>query len=161
MCATCGLWHVKQRGRSCADCMGRPRHTKEARVKAALESTGLKWIHDTATSGNYCDRVRPDFYLDCGSFFIVVECDELWHQDEALECRLQRQARIVADVGKRGVFIRFNPDPYPGPDGARCNPSDDERHRVLLDNVWHWLEMGFPEDSTEFFITQYLYYPEN
>ena len=150
-CVSCELVHVQQKNR--------PQHIKEARLEDALTFMPGTWIRDTATAGNNCELLRPDFLFKMPDWFIVIECDEDYHQSYARDCELNRQRRICLDLDMRGVFIRFNPDPYPGPDGSRLNPPDFERYEALQDALWHWLEIGFPFDSPELFVTQYLFYP--
>ena len=58
---------------------------------------------------------RPDIIIDCGSFVIVVEIDELQHNNGKYDSKLEliRNHEIYEDLGSRQIiFIRFNPDSY-------------------------------------------------
>ena len=58
---------------------------------------------------------RPDIVIDCGSFVIVIEIDELQHNNGKYNPELDeiRNNEIYEDLGCRPVvFIRFNPDKY-------------------------------------------------
>lgn len=58
---------------------------------------------------------RPDIIIDCGSFVIVIEIDELQHNNGKYDSELYsiRNQEIYEDLGSRQIiFIRFNPDSY-------------------------------------------------
>jgi hypothetical protein len=60
-----------------------------------------------------CSRRRPDWFHDCGTHSIIVECDEDQHSDRESICENRRTMEIFGDLGGRPlVLIRFNPDKY-------------------------------------------------
>ena len=151
-CDSCGLLNiVHPMSRKCADCdpaqkVIRPVKWKELDVKAVLALAG--WadaIHDRRLQDSCGLRDRPDFVIDAGFCWIVIECDEHQHRDRmcarrcecprdaARHCQCQ-QARLVdlgQVLGMPQVWLRFNPDPYRTASGSR-GPTAPARRRQEL-----------------------------
>ena len=52
----------------------------------------------------------PDIRFDCGRFQLIVEIDEFKHRGADYKCDERRMYDIIAKLGMRCVFIRYNPD---------------------------------------------------
>ena len=153
-CVKCSEIRVTRKGDLCATCdvkingASRKAHVKERDMVAAIKQFILELdasIHSIvvkynesigASYGSY----RPDIHIDCGTYVIVIECDEFQHKprfirrvnrktggddgDEILvaenKCVAQydemsetkRMINIHASSGKPCYFLRFNPDPF-------------------------------------------------
>jgi hypothetical protein len=57
-----------------------------------------------------CQTYYPDFLKDCGTFFLIIECDENAHSSYPASCERIRENNIVFALGLPCVFIRYNPD---------------------------------------------------
>ena len=85
---------------------------KEKHVKDFIDSEfkDYKFIYDKKIVDG-CSLRRPDFYLDCYTHVIVVECDENSHN--GYSCENKRMMQLFIDSGSIPfVIIRFNPDKY-------------------------------------------------
>lgn len=80
-------------------------------------------------------RQRPDFLVDAGTHFVVLEVDEHQHRDRACECEMVRMVNLTHALQLPTVFVRFNPDAYlPAPgtgDEVPVRARYDELLRVL------------------------------
>jgi hypothetical protein len=112
---------------------------------------------------------RPDIVIDCGNFVIVIEIDELQHNNGKYNPHLDktRNCEIYEDLGLRPiVFIRFNPDSYSV--GFKkfkgCFSSKNEineeifnnRMYVLVSRIENFKTHGIKAD--EKIMVEYLYY---
>ena len=58
-----------------------------------------------------CSKKRPDWFIDCLTHSVVIECDE--HQHIRNKCENKRIMHLFEDLANRPlVVIRFNPDHY-------------------------------------------------
>ena len=71
-----------------------------------------EFTNDTRIEGG-CSKRRPDWFFECYTHSVIVECDENQHQDYDSTCEIQRINELYTDLAYRPiVFIRFNPDDY-------------------------------------------------
>lgn len=62
-----------------------------------------------------CSARRPDFFLECFTHSIIIECDENHHSGYNTSCETARINELFTDLADRPIiFIRFNPDMYKG-----------------------------------------------
>ena len=69
-----------------------------------------------------CSARRPDYFIDCLTHTVVIECDENRHH--GYSCETARMCEIYEDTAHRNiVFLRFNPDSYTDSDGVKHKSS--------------------------------------
>lgn len=121
-CESCGLpYYIPEGETKCENCRGTTfqvyKESKELRIKAVLEAHNIPiTAHDKIPEGA-CSKKRPDFVIDCLTFFLIVEVDENQHNPNSTnyscECEISRMLQIHQDFGGPPVvFIRYNPDAY-------------------------------------------------
>jgi hypothetical protein len=115
--------------RLCDACAPQSRrlHKKEELVAHVLKTAGYTCIRDRMLEDASCGRERPDFQIDCGSFFVYVECDEDAHRSIPRECELVRMKNLTEVRAMPVVFVRFNPDHYVAGAGAHYLPPGPQR----------------------------------
>ena len=75
----------------------------------------ISLILDNQIDGG-CSRKRPDIFIECLTYSIIIEVDEDQHSDYS--CENKRMMQLFKDLGDRPIiFIRFNPDKYIDKDG--------------------------------------------
>jgi hypothetical protein len=85
--------------------------TKELKVKTFLEENNYTFIYNKKCNlNNSCQTYYPDFLIDKGTFFLIIECDEDGHSSYPIDCEKIRENNICFALGLPCVFIRFNPD---------------------------------------------------
>lgn len=84
--------------------------TKENQVRDLLLKNDIDFIQDKVLQNECCLKYRPDFTIDCGSYFIIIECDENAHSHYDKECEVIRMNNISSIVGLPIKWIRYNPD---------------------------------------------------
>lgn len=111
-CTSCGIFQVdKKRNYLCSYCSPTHRQTsREDTVKELLHKNGYTFIHDKQIVNDSCVRNRPDFLFDCGTYFVILECDEDAHKNYEKECEFVRMNNISYVLNKPTLFIRYNPD---------------------------------------------------
>ena len=58
-----------------------------------------------------CSKRRPDWFIDCYKYSIIIELDE--DQHKYTSCDEKRMMELFQDLGNRQlVLIRINPDKY-------------------------------------------------
>ncbi len=88
--------------------------TKEQSVVNFIkeEFPDLDWISDKVIK-NGLSLKRPDIFLNCNDYSIIVEIDEDQHKGYQEICENKRIMELSQDLKfKNCVFIRFNPDGY-------------------------------------------------
>ena len=132
-------------------------HAKEIRVRDVLRANGIVFVsHDKVVEGGSCVRYRPDFLLDAGTHFVIVEVDENQHQERACECEQTRMVNIAQALGLATVFVRYNPDRYDPGDGSKPF-SQTKREKVLVEWIAHLLGMS-PTSRGAFCDAVYLFF---
>jgi hypothetical protein len=133
-------------------------------------------------------RKRPDNYYDCGSYALIIECDEHQHAREFMtarvaeapaeeaaaaadavtphpyscDCEYTRMVAIHQVVGLPLIFIRYNPDKYTDAVGNRSNAARDDSRDVVCARYAHRLMNYLREDDRAMRLNGlyvlYLYY---
>jgi hypothetical protein len=126
------------------------KNSKEAKIKKLLEKKGIEFVHDKscAVSG-VCQRFRPDFLIDRGTYFLIVEVDENHHSQYNPECEIARMNTVCYNLGLPVVFLRYNPDL----EGVRTQ----KKHNKLLERIKYYSVDFTPEPAVTI---EYLFYPE-
>ena len=98
---------------------------KERHIHEFLEGVygSDRFTNDKAIDGG-CSKRRPDWFFECFTHTIIVECDENQHDFYDSTCEVARINELYTDLAYRPiVFIRFNPDGYDNEDGERIRSS--------------------------------------
>ena len=143
-------------------------------LKKFLEEHDIHIVTNSKIEGG-SSRRRPDVYIDCDEYSIIVEIDERQHRSYSSysnENNEQRVKDLINDLpGRKLVLIRFNPDSYKDANrivrkslfsktrGARiyrvgCPKKYEERMTVLKDLLIHYLS----NEPAKGFIEHKLYY---
>lgn len=122
-CLECGLYQVhKRRQYLCGTCFRNkyPHHPKNKKIKQkeifitkriSEDYPDIQFQFDKQISYQSCHKKRPDIFLDCYNYTIIIEIDENQHQ--YYSCENKRLMEIFESLGNRPlVCIRFNPDKY-------------------------------------------------
>lgn len=141
-CTSCRLFIVtKKNNYLCSYCnpnTSKNKKTKENRLKEFLIKNNITFIQDKMIKNDCCLKYRPDFLIDCNSYFIILECDENGHEQYDKECEVIRMNNIASGLGLPTKFIRYNPDKK----GIRINKKEE----LLLETVNKYLNKDFLED---------------
>ena len=80
-----------------------------------------------------CSGRRPDWFIDCYKYSIIIELDEDQHKYES--CDEKRMMELFQDLGNRPlVLIRINPDKYKGRTKKRKGCFDFDEKNILICN---------------------------
>ena len=80
-----------------------------------------------------CSKRRPDWFIDCYKYSIIIELDEDQHKYES--CDEKRMMELFTDLGNRPlVLIRINPDKYKGKTKKRKGCFDFDEKNILICN---------------------------
>ncbi len=192
-CAECSRVQVRRKGDLCATCdvevNGATRiiHVKERDMIAALQCIlelgksiyGIEIKYDESIGKAY-GSYRPDIHINCGTFIIVIECDEFQHKPRYITVKrtttgadgveiLTTERREVTKYGKSdevkrmiGIqssralpchVIRLNPDPLKI-GGVTANVPIEERYAALHDQ----LKLAFSNPPSSDLVVTYMYY---
>ena len=149
-CTSCKLFQAKKRTNYlCIYCnpeKSNNRKSKENIVKEFLESNNFDFVHNKQIINDCCLKYRPDFLFDCGSYFVVLECDENEHSGYEKDCEIIRMNNISSGNRLPTLFIRYNPDLK----GIR----QKKKHSKLLETLNTCLNFEMLLDPTP----RYLFY---
>jgi hypothetical protein len=85
---------------------------KEHAFMQPLAEIYPEMILDKTISGG-CSKRRPDGFIECFSYSIIIEIDEDQHIGYNSLCDNRRTMELFQDLGERPIiFIRLNPDSY-------------------------------------------------
>jgi hypothetical protein len=99
-----------------------------------------------------CSLKRPDWFVDCFNYSIIIELDENQHKYNS--CDEKRMMELFQDLGNRKlILIRINPDKYKKGDikisncfkfdknnTIKCVTKEfDERFNKLVERIQHFL----------------------
>ena len=193
-CGFCNLTIVAWKRDFCATCdqflanngTSRKTRNKEKAVIQALTNAGLLNIDNVhiyditynTSIGTACGGYRPDILIDCGKFFIVIECDEFQHRSHKITttttvrdgpgsskrlrtvsydrpCEITRIINIRLAKGFPCHVIRINPDAFKI-DGATIRVPIKTRHAALCDQVKLAILNPPPADL----VVTYMYYDD-
>jgi len=69
---------------------------KQNVIETLLKNKKIKILQsDKIIDKGECGKERPDFLIDCGTHYIIIEVDEHQHQGRACECEQIRMVKIV------------------------------------------------------------------
>jgi hypothetical protein len=153
VCKSCNLFRVnkstKYLCKYCNPIQNKKQKTRENRVKQLLEENNYIFIYDKSVRNNdCCFRYRPDFLFDCGTYFLVLECDEDAHSSYDKECEIIRMNNISISLGLPTKFIRYNPD--------LKGIAPKNKHSKLVETLNKYINLGFLDNPEPI----YLFYPE-
>jgi hypothetical protein len=115
------------------------RMLKQTKVKEFFDANKISYkSYDTTVDNGECNKLRPDFVIDCNTHCIVVEVDEFQHKRSNYDCEYPRMINIYSALGMDTVFIRYNPDTYKC--GSSKMKTDATRLNTLLQTVNHMKE---------------------
>ena len=114
-CKSCKLFTVRNTNNYlCSYCnpeKKKRQKTKELKLKTWIDTHYSEFIYNKKVNMNStCQLYYPDFLKDCGTFFLIIECDENAHSSYPPSCERIRENNIVFALGLPCVFIRYNPD---------------------------------------------------
>lgn len=122
-----------------------------------MDNHGIKYeSHDKMIKFG-CNRRRPDFLFNCGSYNLCLEIDEFQHKAQQYSCECVRIYDIVNSIGMPVFFLRYNPDDFKKPSGRMAKIIEQKRHEILLRALDHCLKMP-PKSEKEFIRIRYLFY---
>jgi len=182
-CTECKTTATREKDKLCAPCrqyLGMGASRKLIRIEHRIIAMLL--LHGTIPNdyrtklnksiGATCGGYRPDIYIDCGSFILIIEIDEYQHRPRYIsrvvdgvvtstvvgtytpECETVRMLSIVQAEQMPVYFIRYNPDTCTI-DGKIINVSPEKRCealRTLIDSV---IKNGTPD---ALMTITYMYY---
>lgn len=182
-CTECKTTQTNEKDKLCAACrqvltMGASRKLIriERRIIDMLILHGTI-IDDERTKfnksiGSECGSYRPDIYIDCGTFILVIEIDEHQHRPRYIsrvvdgvvtpmvvgsystECENKRMMSIVSKEQMPVYFIRYNPDKCTI-DGKDIKVSFEKRCEALRALIKSVMEGGTPD---AWMTVSYMYY---
>lgn len=112
----------------------------------------IEFTHNKKIDGGSSKR-RPDWFYDCKTHSIIIECDENGHNAYDNICENKRICEIFGDLANRPiVVIRFNPDKnkedpgcfyYSSPSSSVLRVQEEEwekRSKILLERIQFHIE---------------------
>jgi len=161
LCPGCELWRTG--GELCGYCDPNSKKGKQLREKTK-EMEIVKYLRNelpdnpfyhNESVGSDCTKddrentnghLYPDVRFDCDTFQLIVEIDEFRHRGSDYKCDERRMYDIIAKLGMRCVFIRYNPD------------SAETNKTILLKLVQKYLQYTKMEFNSFGLKTEYLFY---
>lgn len=140
VCISCRLFRVlKQTNYLCSYCNENNKvRTKENRVKELLDNYNINYINNKEFNNDCCLKYRPDFLIDCITYYLVIECDENAHNGYEKECELIRMNNISIGLGLPTKFIRYNPDKY--------GISQELKEKTLIETIGKYTGLEYIND---------------
>jgi hypothetical protein len=111
------------------------RKTKENRVRDLLIEHNIPFIQDKVIENECCLKYRPDFLIDCGTYYIILECDENAHVQYEKECEIVRMNNVTSGLCLPCKWIRYDPD--------KKNVTKREKEQLLLDTLHQYYKKEF------------------
>ena len=113
-CRSCGIFITTSKtDYLCSYCnpgSSKRQRTKEIKIKEFLESNSINFINNKQFENGCCLKYRPDFVIDCVTYYLIIEVDENAHSSYDKECEIIRMNNISSGIGLPVKFIRYNPD---------------------------------------------------
>ncbi|AYV81299.1 MAG: hypothetical protein Harvfovirus26_7 [Harvfovirus sp.] len=161
ICPSCKLYEPG--GEVCEYCVKISENKKYRKTKEYLALNFLeenlqkelgerKLIHNKSVGSECTDsHLFPDITIDCGHYNLIIEIDEFEHKGGNYKYEEKRMYDIVAKLGMRCIFIRYNPDD---------SKSDLE---ILLKTVREYLDLDIENNVVQWgdykdFVVYYLFY---
>lgn len=133
-CKSCRLFHVVKRNNYlcnyCNPNSSLRQRTKEAQVETLFKTHNLEFINNKQFQNDCCLKYRPDFIMDCNTFYLIIEVDEFAHKSYPQDCEVIRMNNVSMGLGLPVKWIRYNPD--------KKGISRLEREMTLLQTVQEW-----------------------
>jgi hypothetical protein len=147
-CKSCGLFRAKKHNdylcSYCNPVKSTRYKTKENRVRDLLTEHNIQFTQDKTFENECCLKYRPDFLIECGSYFIVLEVDEYGHEQYDKHCEIVRMNNISSAIGLPVKWLRYNPDSKV--------LSKKEREAGLLKTIKYNIGHDFMEDLSVVYI---------
>ena len=182
-CTECQTTGTNQKDKLCAPCrqyLGMGASRKLIRIEHRIIAMLL--LHGTIPNdhrtkfnksiGATCGGYRPDIYIDCGSFILIIEIDEHQHRPRYIsrvvdgvvtstqvgtytpECETVRMLTIVQAEQMPVYFVRYNPDKCTI-DGKIIKVSPEKRCEALRTLIESVIKNGTPD---ALMTITYMYY---
>lgn len=124
-CKSCNLFRAKD---LCSYCNpSKIGAKKEKIVYDLLIQNNYSFTYNKQINNECCIKNRPDFLFDCGTHFVILECDENAHCHYEKECEIIRMNNISTGLGLPTRWIRYNPD--------LSFVSTKDKHKKLLETL--------------------------
>jgi len=145
------------------------RLAKQKKVKEFLDNNNIIYSLYDEIIDTKCHKLRPDFVIDAGTHFVVLEVDENAHKGVSyrgvlqqgkyknLTCEEARMVNISQALGMKTIFIRYNPDAF-NVKGIKNNPTNTTRCKLLIDMIK--VMMNKNPENLQFLSVVYLFYDE-
>ena len=170
-CNGCGLYVVNGTAtKLCSYCspVTTRQRTKEGAIATLLQEHFPNHTFDNNQTFA-CDiscaikKYRPDFSLDLGFYYMIIECDEDAHRQYDDWCERKRMYEISMGLGVPVVFIRYNPDQFIMGSMDRHQCYFEMRKAILIKTVNTYLKTVTPDTMERVFekstiIVHYLLY---
>jgi hypothetical protein len=156
-CAVCSVLEIVDSEGKCSRCseyLNKRLHCrKQKELKGIFERSRLPRVssYDRMIDGGVCGKERPDFVWDCGTHFVVVECDEHQHSSSPCECEQTRMVNITQSLRLPVFWVRYNPDSFKG---EWTSLKQSERHEMLVRTI----EDCVSRVPTTYCMVTYLYF---
>lgn len=120
--------------------------TKEHEISKLLGEHNISFVNDKRIINDCCNKYRPDFVIECASYFLIVEVDEFQHSQYDQDCEIARMNNISDSLGLPSRFIRYNPD--------NDKYTKSEKETKLIETIKENMNKDFLKDLE----TIYLFY---
>jgi hypothetical protein len=131
-------------------------HTKEIRVRNAIQARFEGFVHDKPLYTGNCDcthRRRVDHRKLIGNTILAIETDEYMHQGyDPVDEEIRYDDLYMIHSGK-WIFVRFNPDKT-----ANCKVDLEDRIPVLLEEIERHVDRIHREANTDLVEIHYLFH---
>jgi hypothetical protein len=149
-CNSCDLFRVlKENNYLCSYCApesSKRQKTKELQIAKFLTENSIKFINNKQFQNDCCLKYRPDFLVECHTYYLIIEVDENAHRSYEKECEIIRMNNISSAIGLPVKFIRYNPD--------NKDYKKKEKENLLLETIKNNSKFEYIEDI----LPIYLFY---
>ncbi len=176
-CAQCGIMNIIHPvSKMCGYCdpaqtVYRPVKRKELEIKAVLATAGWTPVHDRRLDDACGLKDRPDFVIDAGFCYLVIEVDEDQHQSymcartctcpsasRHCQCQQARMLDMGQTMGMPQVWIRYNPDKFVLSNKHVGKHGPPKRQQELIRVIKHVQDQGPDGLAGAYTRVCYMYY---
>jgi hypothetical protein len=147
-CNSCDLFRVlKVNNYLCSYCdpeSSKRQKTKELQIAKFLTENSIKFINNKQFQNDCCLKYRPDFLVECATYYIIIEVDENAHRSYEKECEIIRMNNISSAIGLPVKFIRYNPD--------NKDYKKKEKEKLLLETIKNNSKFEYIEDISPIYL---------
>jgi hypothetical protein len=118
--------------------------TKELQIAKFLTENSIKFINNKQFQNDCCLKYRPDFLVECATYYIIIEVDENAHRSYEKECEIIRMNNISSAIGLPVKFIRYNPD--------NKDYKKKEKEKLLLETIKNNSKFEYIEDISPIYL---------